>query len=230
MPALLAGGCRDSVSGEIHDAASGRPIAGARVELIKVGLGMREGKLVKDKLTAVAVTTDQDGSFKLDGVSGGLKLSVTAPRFRRIETPLCSRSPMTVRIGGPFDRADLEKILRLGVGADGIALGWRFGPKPGTATLEMADLSVERLPTSGMSSARLRSRGGLFLVRGTGNPSKPPATGYVKSLDVDLFECGWLFVRTTDSEVAAVRIGSFSLDDLDGGHYLSLSYGLLNAA
>ncbi|MGI8931084.1 MAG: hypothetical protein ACR2FK_01705 [Sphingomicrobium sp.] len=66
----------------------------------------------------------------------------------------------------------------------------------------------------------------MAFVDGTGNPPTPPATGFVQSLDVDLFDCGWLFVRTSNGGMAAVQTGSYgSSDELNGGHYLTLSYG-----
>ena len=229
--AFLVQACGATTSGEVRDAASGRPIADARVEVTTVGWGIRDGDLVWDKSFVHAANTDERGRFEIDRISGGVNLGVSARGYRPIDTSLCSRSPNLIRVGGPFDGADLGKQFRSGAGPDGAPLGCRFGPNPGLVDVAAANLSALRLSTSRSSKAWFRAPSGMTFVRGTGNPPSPPASGYVESLEVDLFDCGWLLVRTPDDGMVAVKIGSFSLDDpLEGGHYLALSYGEIPSA
>ena len=228
--AFLAQGCGSGLSGEVRDAISERPVANARVEVTTVGWGRREGDLVWDKSFTHAASTDARGRFKLD-ISAGGNLRVSASGYRMVESPVCSRSPMTVRVGGPFDGADLGRQLRTGIGPDGAQVGWRFGGPGQSVRLAEADLAAERMPTAAIGTARLRAPLGMVFVPGTGNPPAPPANGYVQTLDVDLLDCGWLFVRAPSSGLAAVRIGSFVLDEpLEGGRFLMLSFGTLPAA
>ena len=216
-------GCGGGISGEVRDASSERPLERARVEVSSVGWGVRDGGLVKDKTTARAAATDKSGRFAFPDLSGGVALRAVATGFNPVDTPLCSRSPMVVRLGGPFDGRKLDNMLRLTAGA-----GWRFGANPAIVPLSDADLAVDRLPAGGAAEVIFRAPLGLAFTPGTGNPPMPPPLAQTESLTIDLLECGWLFVRTNEGGTAAIRVGSFGFDEpLQGERALMLSYGVL---
>lgn len=225
LPLLtLLAGCSSAIGGDVRDAATGRPIAGARVEVATSGWGERDGQLVWDKEYSHSAESGPDGSFRLEGIDGGHRLAVRASRYQPVETSLCSRSPMIVRLGGPFEGADLDRQLRIGVTAAQDRRGWSFA-EHGFAPAASADLVL--LATAGDSPATLRAPHGMSFVTGTGNPPAPPRSGYVTELKIDLLQCGWLFVRF-EGGVAAVRTGSMATDEpAEGGRYLLMSYGVM---
>src|SRR5687767_3476981 len=71
LAALLLGGCAPGVSGIVQDASSGRPLAGAKVELSNRGWGSRDGQIVWDAEQVARTTTDGDGRFAF-GENGGV--------------------------------------------------------------------------------------------------------------------------------------------------------------
>ena len=216
-------GCSPGIEGVVHDAGTGRPVANARVEISTSGWGRRNGQLVWDKEYRYAALSGPDGKFVVKGVDGGYRLSVQARRFPALDTSLCSRSPMTVRVGGPFQGIDLSRQLRLGTTEDGGRQGWRFAPPQPVASAE-ADLFLVSLTDE--TTATLSAPRGMIFVAGTGNPPAPPQSGHATKLRLDLLQCGWLFVRF-DGGVAAVRIGNMAIDQpLEGGRYLMMSYGI----
>ena len=216
-------GCGGGISGEVRDATTERPVPRARVAVTNVGVGVSGGSLMKDKTTVTAAVSDQQGRFAISGLSGGVRLQVSADGFNPVDTALCSRSPMVVRVGGPFDSADLGQTLRLTA-----RQGWSFGAAA-LVPRAAADLAIDTLPTSGVAPVTLRAPAGLAFRPGTGNPATPPALGPVTSIELDLLtQCGWLFVRGRDGGTAAVRIGSYGVDQPPGGEQaLMLSFGLL---
>ncbi|MEO5611952.1 MAG: carboxypeptidase-like regulatory domain-containing protein [Sphingomicrobium sp.] len=222
--ALIIAACTPGVSGQVRDANSDRPIANAEVAVTTSDWGIRDGGLVWDKNTTHRTTSGPDGKFQLSDMDGGHRLAVRAAGYAPLLTSLCSRSPMIVRVGGPFDGANLGQQMRLGMDATGARLGWRFGdatlvPEP------QADLVLAGRPSENGTIARLVAPAGLAFSEGTGNPPTPPHTGYARELTLDLLDCGWLFVRTGRGGTVPVQIGGYATDaPLEGGHFLMLSY------
>ena len=226
---MVLAACTQGIHGEVRDATSDRPIANAEVGVTTSGWGIRDGGLVWDKDTTHRVTSGGDGRFSVKGVDGGHRLAVRAAGYAPLLTSLCSRSPMIVRVGGPFDGADLGKSLRLGTDASGVRLGWRFGEAALVAEPQ-ADLILAGRPGENGTIARLIAPAGLAFRGGTGNPPTPPQAGYVQELELDLLDCGWLFVRTAGGVTVPIQIGGYATDEpLEGGRYLMLSYAALPA-
>lgn len=222
---LVLTACTGSISGEVRDATSGRPIANAEVEVTTSGWGRRDGDLVWDKDYAYRARTGPDGTFRVEGVDGG-RLAVRAAGYREVQTSLCSRAPMTVYVGGPFDGGDLGKLLSVGTAANGARVGWRFGGKGAQVPEADAELIALRPASIDNAAMPLRAPHGMAFRHGTGNPPQAPASGYSTERTIDLLrECGWLFVRTRDAGTVPVRVGSFGVDEpLEGGRYLTLTY------
>ena len=231
LPALatLLAACSPTVSGEIRDATSDRPIANAVVEVTTSGWGVRDGGLVWDKEYRYRAQSGPDGKFRVKGVDGGHRLTVNAAGYPPVQTSLCSNSPMTIWVGGPFDGADLGKNLSLGVGADGARLGWRFSGAGQTVPESDAELVALRPPAAGNAVTSFRAPFGMVFRAGTGNPPQAPQSGYATQRTLDLLsDCGWLFVRTRDAGTVPVRIGGYVLDQpLEGGRYLILGNAAL---
>lgn len=231
LSTILVGACSPTVSGEVRDATSDRPVAHAVVEVTTSGWGMRDGGLVWDKDYAYRAETGGDGTFRVKGVDGGQRLAVRAPGYPALQTSLCSRSPMTVYVGGPFDGGDFGQLLSVGTNAAGARVGWRFGGK-GVQVPE-ADAELIALRPGSMDNAMmpLRAPLGMAFRPGTGNPPQEPQAGYATERTLDLLDdCGWLFVRTRSAGTVPVRIGSFGLDEPPGeGRYLMLTYAAVPA-
>lgn len=226
---ILLAACSPAVSGEVRDAASDRPIANAEVEVTTSGWGVRDGGLVWDKEYSYRARSGPDGRFRIEGVDGGHRLTVSAAGYPLVQTSLCTRSPITVYIGGPFDGADFGKNLLLGAGADGTRMGWRFSDGGRTVPQGGAELAVGRLPSAGNAVTSFRAPFGMVFRAGTGNPPLAPETGYATNRTLDLLsDCGWLFVRTRDAGTVPVLIGSYGVDQpIEGGRYLILGYAAL---
>ena len=226
---MVLAACTQGIHGEVRDANSDRPIANAEVAVTTSGWGIRVSGLVWDKDTTHRATSGPDGRFSVQGVDGGHRLAVRAAGYAPLQTSLCSHSPMIVRVGGPFDGADLGKPMRLGTDASGVRLGWRFGEAALVAEPQ-ADLILAGRPGENGTTARLIAPAGLAFRGGTGNPPAPPPAGYVQELELDLLDCGWLFVRTAGGVTVPVQIGGYATDEpLEGGRYLMLSYAALPA-
>jgi iron complex outermembrane recepter protein len=84
MPAVTAA-AQQWLAGTLRDAATGAPIAGARVEILATG---------------VAAATDAQGKFALEAPTGGVTLVVSSPgyRVRRIELAAAPAEPMVVEL------------------------------------------------------------------------------------------------------------------------------------
>jgi hypothetical protein len=226
---ILLAACSPTVSGEVRDATSGRPIANAEVVVTTNGWGARDGGLVWDKEYQYRAQSGPDGKFRVAGVDDGHRLTVNAAGYALVQTSLCSRSPMTIWVGGPFDGADLGKNLSLGAGADGARLGWRFSGGGQKMPESDAELVALRPPGDGNAVTSLRAPFGMAFRAGTGNPPQPPQSGYTTERTLDLLsDCGWLFVRTRDAGTVPVLIGSYLLDQPpEGGRSLVLGYAAL---
>jgi hypothetical protein len=223
--AILLAACSPTVSGEVRDATSDQPVASAVVEVTTSGWGIRDGGLVWDKDYSYRAATGEDGKFRVKGVDGGHRLAVRAPGYATLQTSLCSRSPMTVYVGGPYDGGNFGKLLSVGTNLAGARVGWRFGDQG--AQVPEADAELIALRQGSMDNVMmpLRAPFGMAFRPGTGNPPREPPSGYQTDRTLDLLECGWLFVRTRDAGTVPVRIGSFGLDEpIGGGRYLTLTY------
>ncbi|WP_309662815.1 carboxypeptidase-like regulatory domain-containing protein [Sphingomonas sp.] len=225
LSTIVLSACSPTVSGEVRDATSDQPIAHAMVEVTTSGWGVRGGGLVWDKDFSYRAQSGPDGHFRIAGADGGHRLSVSAPGYPPVQTSLCSRSPMTIWVGGRFDGADFGKTLSLGDGGNRIRMGWRFSGAGRKAPESGSDLVALGLPSADKSVTSFRAPLGVAFRSGTGNPPQAPQSGYAVEQTLDLLDCGWLFVRTGDSGTVPVKIGSFGLDEPPGeGRYLMLSY------
>lgn len=226
VSAIVLTACTRAINGDVRDATSDRPVANAEVEVTTSGWGRRGGQLVWDKDYAYRARTGPEGRFEVDGVDGGHRLTVRAAGYPVVVTSLCSRSPMTIRVGGPFDGGDMGKLLSLGTRADGTRTGWSFAGKGQPVAEAEADLVALRAVSIDHAPMPLRAPLGMAFRPGTGNPPQAPASGYATERTIDLLrECGWLFVRTADVGTVPVRVGSFGVDEpLEGGRFLTLTY------
>lgn len=224
--AIILAACSPTVSGEVRDATSDRPIAHAVVEVTTSGWGIRDGGLVWDKDYSYRAQTGGDGKFRVNGVDGGVRLAVRAPGYPPLQTSLCSRFPMTIYVGGPFDGGDFGRLLSIGTNEAGARVGWRFGVKGEQVPEADAELIALRPGSTDNVMMPLRAPFGMAFRPGTGNPPQEPLSGYGTERTLDLLrDCGWLFVRTRDVGTVPVRIGSFGLDEpVGGGRYLMLTY------
>ena len=223
--AIILTACSPAIGGEVRDATSNRPVANAEVEVTTRGWGTRDGSLVWDKDYAYRALSGPDGKFIVEGANGGHRLAVRAAGYRPVQTSLCSRSPMTVYVGGPWDDGDAVKLLSIGTDAAGARVGWRFGGNAAPVSEAEADLVALGGAADGQSVQSLRAPYGMAFRPGTGNPPRAPQSGYSTELKLDLLDCGWLFVRTRDAGTFPVRVGSFGQDEpLGGGRYLTLDY------
>ena len=231
LSTIALGACSPTVSGEVRDATTDRPIAHAVVEVTTSGWGVRDGGLIWDKDYAYRGETGASGKFRVKGGDGGHRLAVRAPGYPPTQTSLCSRSPMTVYVGGRFDGGDFGKLLSIGTNAVGARVGWSFGGKGARVAEATADLVALRLASADNAKMTLRAPLGMAFRPGTGNPPQAPQTGYAAERTLDLLgDCGWLFVRTRSSGTVPVRIGSFGLDEPPGdGRYLMLTYAAVQA-
>lgn len=213
--AILVGGCAPGVSGVVKDAATGRTIADAEVELFNSGWGFRDGQLVWDAEKISRTTTDAQGRFQF-GRSGGVGLRVTAPGFAQlVAASLCSRSPMTVYIGGPYP--ELRVDWRLIFGRDGRgAVDMKTGYKRETTTDELG-LRLSGTAFTDGYALRVQSTGGVRLVRGTGAIPVPPPLPYDRVVDLDLAaDCGWLFVSDGTSPIAVIGVAPLGWEQNPG--------------
>lgn len=198
IAALVVGGCGQHVSGVVQEAASGRPVANAVVELSNTGWGLRNGQLVWDAEKVSSTTTDERGRFAFDA-DGGINLRVRATHHAPVATSLCARSPMIVRIGGPY--AGLRTDRRLLPDSDG-ALGLTVSPGPGDNEYRL----------------RVEAKGGVRFVEGTGAIPPPPPLPYAGAVELDLrSDCGWLFVSDGASPIAVIQAGALGWEQDPGG-------------
>lgn len=212
--AFLVCGCAPRVSGIVQDAASGRAIAGAAVELGNTGWGVRDGQVVWDAENNARTTTDADGRFQFDE-SGGVRLRVAAPGHAEVVASLCPRSPMTVRVGGPYP--ELRADRRLLFGGNGQAADQSGGGSTQASTGDDLGLGVSGTAFTGGSGLRMEARGGIRLVRGTGTVPAPPPLPYDRVVDLDLnSDCGWLFVSDGAAPVAVIQVGPLGWEEDPG--------------
>ena len=192
--ALLLCGCAQGVSGLVQDGSTGRPLAGASVELSNRGWGTRDGQIVWDAEKVARTTSDSTGRFMFDE-SGGVALRVTAPGAPRVDTSLCAQSPMIVRVGGPYPGLRADQRLVIG--------------SPTAARLGVTASADDR-------SLRIQAKGVRF-VEGTGAIPAAPPTPYASSTTLDLrAACGWLFVSDGSAAVAVIQIGSLGWEQDPG--------------
>jgi hypothetical protein len=209
VAAFLLAGCTQSVSGVVQDAATGKPVGSAAVELINSGWGTRDGQPVWDAEKLTRTTTDSQGRFEF-AEDGGISLRVRAESHGTMATSLCSRSPMLVRIGGPY--ADLRVDRRLFLDP---------GPRSARSrqTASAAQLGISASPAGGEDSLlRISAKGGTKFVEGTGAIPPTPPLPYDHATDLDLRSaCGWLFVSDGNAPIAVIRIAGMAWEQEPGG-------------
>lgn len=221
--AVQLAACEPGVHGVVLDATTKAPVADATVGLWSRGFGSDDSQIIWDKDYVEMVQTAADGSFFFKG-SEGIEISVRAPGHAPAHSSLCSKLPMIVRIGGPFAQS-IHKQLLLGQDHEGAARGWDF--EAGPVSLENADLSIGAFPDAGQSNVQFSAPLGMSFQAGAGNPPSPPTKGYVPNIEIDLMDCGWLFVKTGQSGTVAVQTGQLTIGNFSGaGRHLSLTYVL----
>ena len=196
--------CGPTVSGEVRDAASERPIAQARVDLVSFGWGQRDGQLVWDAEKRATSISGADGRFAFDK-TGGVSLRVMVPGSARVETRLCSKSPNIVRVGGSYP--NLRADRRLIFDPNGAAASAADKSQP-------LDTSADDLGLRGSGSAfndgrvlRIEADGGVKFVAGTGAIPPPPPLPYNRAIELDLSaDCGWLFIHSGEKAVAVIEV------------------------
>ena len=202
--AFVLQACGPTVSGEVRDAESERPIAQAQVDLIDVGWGQRNGQLVWDAEKRASSTSGADGRFAFNK-SGGISLRVAAPGGARVEARLCPRSPTIVRVGGPYP--ELRANRRLIFDPNGAGASAAEKPHP-------PDKSANDLGLRGSGSAfkdgrvlRIEADGGVRFIAGTGAIPPPPPLPYDSTIELDLgADCGWLFIYLGERAAAVIEI------------------------
>ena len=197
LTAVAIAGCTGA-TGVVEDASTGRPIAGATLQASNSGWGRRDGDLVWDKEKIATTTSGPDGRFRFD-VDGGVNLRVTAQGYPPLLTSFCPRDTR-ILIGGPFP--GLQAMRRL-VFADALQADDEDRAHPPTLARDVG-LSGEAFDQD--SKLRIRARGGIRFVSGTGAIPPPPPLPYPKSVDLDFGrDCGWLFVSDGKSAIAVVE-------------------------
>jgi hypothetical protein len=215
--------CEPGVRGVVLDGATEAPVADATVGLRSRNFSPGDDQVIWDKDYVETAQTASNGSFSFESTHG-IELSVRA-RDRATElSSVCSKSPMIVRIGGPFAHATRKQLLLGEVHGDKV-LGWDFEAGPVLAA--NADLSLKALPDPGQSNVRFLAPLGMSFKAGTGNPPMPPAKGYVPELELDMMNCGWLFVKTRQSGIVGVQTGQLAIGSFSGaGTQLAITYVL----
>ena len=195
ISALLTAGC-GSVEGDVRDGMTGEPVPGARVTLHYTNdpSGFFSGR------KTASVVTGATGAFAFERDSGH-RLEIATPDGREATGSLCTQSPFSVFVGGPYPGMRLNRPLTLT--STGSPLPDEL---PAEGRLDASDLGLSVRQAGGGEGAALSFTAdeGLIFVRGTGSVPMPPPLPYPKLLDVDLNkECGWIFVAR-DGRVAAV--------------------------
>ena len=198
--AALLGGC-GSIAGEVRDAATGKPVAGAVVKVSTTGWGRRDGQLVWDAETVHEARTGRDGHFRFSGIDGGGRLQVQSAVGQFDHGSLCPRSQL-VWVGGP--NAELQTNRRL-VFADALEPDDedRTAPPALAGTLGLSGHFADD-----NSRGRITGKGVSF-VRGTGAIPPAPPLPYAQAVDVDFgADCGWIFVSDGVKPVAVIEARS----------------------
>lgn len=209
--AVLAGGCAPGVSGFVRDAATERPVGGAIVELRDSGWGFRQNQLVWDAEKILRVTTDGIGRFEFKA-DQGQSLRVFAPHRPDVNASLCARSPMIVRIGGPF--AGLTPDRRVIFEQERSFVSKRGLTSPYLAMVGDVELRASGGAFADEDDLRIESYGGVRFVEGTGTIPRPPAMPYDHSVELDLrSNCGWLFVSNGTAVFAVIWVGPLGLEE-----------------
>src|SRR5690606_21818675 len=86
------------LSGRVHDAASGAPLAGATVSVKGAGK---------------ATQTDAEGEFRLDGVAGDAVLAVSFVGYTGLEVPVQERSRLDIALQ---PESALDEVVVVGYG------------------------------------------------------------------------------------------------------------------
>jgi len=212
--AIALGGCGKPMSGLVLDAATDKPLAAAIVDLQSVGWGNRQGRLVWDAGKSSQTKTDAGGRFDFTE-GGGVSLNVHAPGYPKVSTNLCSRSPMIVRVGGPYSdlRADRRLIFDM---AASPAKTSDLAPPEATG----ADLGL-RIPDANfddLTRLQVEAKGGVRFIAGTGVIPSPPRLPYDQKVTLDpVADCGWLFVSDGTRPLAVIQVAPIGWEQAPGG-------------
>ncbi|MEO6386710.1 MAG: hypothetical protein ABIT16_09460 [Croceibacterium sp.] len=207
--AMLAalGACSGTVSGQVLDAATGRPVSGAVVVMRTVGWGRSNGQLVWDAEKSLSATADGEGRFTLGAGSGG-GLAITAPDGRRGKAEMCSSAPMVVRIGGPYAALAVDRLLVFGSAA---------GDLGGTPARSLG-VSASGDALGDGRVLKIEAVGGARYVEGTGSVPPAPPLPYGSAVALDTVrDCGWLFIADGTAPVAVIQVRPPSSFQAPGG-------------
>jgi hypothetical protein len=198
--AALLGSC-GSIGGEVRDASTGKPVAGALVKISTIGWGRRDGQLVWDAETIHEARADRHGRFHFSGIDGGGRLQVLSPAGGFDHGALCPREQL-IWVGGPYAalRADRRLIF-----ADTLEDGDRDRVHPPALAKELG-VSTSDWTSDGEPVLRLEATGGVKFVAGTGAIPPPPAMPYSPSVEIDFRkDCGWIFVSDGAKPIAVIE-------------------------
>ena len=220
----LLGGC-GSLEGEVRNAATGKPVAGALVKMSTIGWGRRNGQLVWDAETIHESRADEQGRFMFDGIDGGGRLQVQSAAGNFDHGSLCPQSPLLVWVGGP--NSNLKFRHRL-VFADALGADDKDRAFPPALARDFG-LSASGSAFGQGNTLRISAKGGLAYVRGTGTVPATPDANYVSAIDIDLSrDCGWLFISDGKSPVAVIEVRSPGGRQSPGGPWIwSMSFAPL---
>ena len=214
MMAFLVQSCGSSVSGEVRDAESERPIANARVDLVNVGWGKRSGQLVWDAEKRASSISDENGRFAFNATGGG-SLRVVAPGGAPAEARLCARSPTIVRVGGPYPELRANRRLLFNLNGTASKATGKLHPLDGSAN-ELGLRSSGSAFTDGLGF-HVEADGGVRFIEGTGAIPPAPPPPYERVVELDLgADCGWLFVRFGEKMVAVIEVAPLSWEQDPG--------------
>ena len=227
IPLALAACSRGTVSGELVDYSTGKPIAGANISARSSGWGRSSGQLVWDKSYSARTSTDAEGRFTipLPGprplVMGGTTLSTEMDGYQRMtEIVVAGDEPLLLQAVRSVPRTERVPggMSYIGITESGRPFGWSFARNRATLDLREADIFLldslhageDALTFTSASPGGLlfRSREeqriaaasyGMFLRYA----DAAPPTGYDSTVTIDpRGSGGTIFVRTADDRFA----------------------------
>lgn len=228
IPLLTLTACsRGTVSGELVDYATGKPIAGASISARSSGWGRSKGQLVWDKSYSARTSTDAEGRFTipLPGprplMMGGTTLSVETDGYQRMsEIVVAGDEPLLLQAVRSVPRTERVPggIAYIGITESGRPFGWSFARNGATLDLREADIFLLDSVHAGENTLTFASAppGGLLFrsreeqriaaasygmfLRYAG---AAPPEGYDSSVTIDpRGSGGTIFVRTADDRFA----------------------------
>jgi hypothetical protein len=197
-PFFLLAGCTGSAAGEVKDAKTGQPVAGAVLQTSNPVWGFRGGQPVWDNEKISTAISGPDGRFRFD-VSGGTGLNVTARSYRPVRTSFCPGETL-VLMGGPEPGLVTDQRLMI---ADDLAP--EESNSSHAALARDLGIKVSGSAFSGGSVLRIDGPGVRF-VSGTGAIPAPPPLPYPASAEADVGrQCGWFFISDGRRPIAVIQ-------------------------